>query len=81
VSSSRGEPPALLLWWERLSTGVQGAIAFPVFFVLLVLLNWGPWNQPLWRSIIYGVIEGLPLTALLLWVTDSERRKRRDGAG
>lgn len=66
----------LLRRWESLPTLTQGAIAFPLFFLLFLLLNWGPWNQPLWRSILYGVIEGLPFTALLLWVTDSERRKR-----
>ena len=62
--------------WEALPTRVQGAIALPVFCVLLFLVNLGVFNQPLGRSILYGVIESVPLTALLLVATSNERRKR-----
>jgi hypothetical protein len=62
--------------WEALSTRVQGAVAYPVFFVVLLFLNLGVFNQPVGRSILYGFIESAPLTALLLVATTNERRKR-----
>ena len=63
--------------WEALPTRVQGVVAFPVFSVLLFFVNLGVFNQPVGRSILYGLIEGAPLTALLLVATSNERRKRR----
>ena len=62
--------------WEALPTRVQGALAFPVFSVLLFFVNMGIFNQPTGRSILYGLIESAPLTALLLVATANERRKR-----
>jgi len=62
--------------WEALPTRVQGALAFPVFSVLLFFVNLGIFNQPTGRSILYGLIESAPLTALLLVATANERRKR-----
>jgi hypothetical protein len=70
------EPPGLLRRWESLSTPVQGAIVFPPLAVLLFLLNVGGFGQPLLRSILYGLIEALPFTALILIATANERRKR-----
>jgi hypothetical protein len=66
----------LLRRWEALEPWRQGAIAFPVFGVLTFLLNLGPFNQALWRSIVYGVIEGGILTGLLLVATRTEKSKR-----
>ena len=74
------EPPALLRRWEALSTGAQAAIVFPVLVVLLFLVNLGVFNQPAWRSIVYGVIEAIPVAALVLVATANERR-RRSGPG
>jgi hypothetical protein len=62
--------------WEALPTRMQGALAFPVFSVLLFFVNLGIFNQPTGRSILYGLIESAPLTALLLVATANERRKR-----
>lgn len=62
--------------WEALPTRVQGALALPVFFVLLFFVNLGIFNQPTGRSILYGLIESVPLTALLLVATGNEKRKR-----
>ena len=62
--------------WEALPTRVQGALAFPIFSVLLFFVNLGIFNQPTGRSILYGLIESAPLTALLLVATANERRKR-----
>jgi hypothetical protein len=74
--SGRQGPPGLLRRWESLSTPVQGAIAFPPLAVVLFLLNLSGFNQPLARSIVYGVIEGAVVTALILVATANERRKR-----
>lgn len=65
--------------WEALTTPLQAAIAFPPLAVLLFLVNLGPFGQPLWRSILYGLIEAAPVTALILVATANERRKRSGG--
>lgn len=66
----------LLRRWESLSTPVQAAIVFPPLALVLFLLNLGGFNQPLLRSIVYGLIEAAPVTALVLIATANERRKR-----
>jgi len=76
---ARPEPPALVRRWEALSVPVQAAIVFPPLAVLLFLLNLGGFGQPLARSILYGLIEAAPVTALVLVATASERRKRTGG--
>jgi len=75
VSTSK-EPPKLVLRWESLSTPVQAAIVFPVLAVVFFFLNLVGFNQPVWRSILYGLIESAPFTALVLVATANERRKR-----
>lgn len=65
--------------WESLGPGVQAAIVFPPLAILLFLLNLGGFDQPLLRSILYGVIEAVPFTALILIATANERRKRSGG--
>jgi hypothetical protein len=47
--------------------------------VLLFLANLGPFGQPLWRSVLYGIFEGGVVTGLLLVATRSERDRRRGG--
>ncbi len=70
-------PPAIVLWWESLETWKQLAISFPVLAVLMLLVNVGPFSQPLWRSILYGIFEGAVLSGLLAAATAAERGKRR----
>jgi hypothetical protein len=77
VPDQAPEPPELLRRWESLPTGLQGVLSFSVFAVLLLVVNLVVFSQPLWRSILYGLIEGVPLTALLLVATANERRKRQ----
>jgi hypothetical protein len=67
--------------WESLRPAVQAAIVFPPLAIVLFLLNLGGFNQPLWRSILYGLIEAAPVTALVLVATANERRKRSGGGG
>jgi hypothetical protein len=64
--------------WEALSVPIQAAIAFPPLVVVLLLLNLAGFGQPLVRSIVYGLIEAAPVTALVLVATANERRKRTD---
>jgi len=70
-------PPAIVLWWESLETWKQLAISFPLLAVLMLLVNVGPFSQPLWRSILYGIFEGAVLSGLLAVATAAERGKRR----
>jgi len=69
-------PPAVVLWWERLETWQQLALSFPVFAVLTFLLNVGPFNQAILRSVFYGLFEGAVLSGLLAVATRTERDRR-----
>lgn len=69
-------PPAIVLWWEGLETWKQLAISFPVLAAFMLLLNVGPFSQPLLRSVLYGLFEGAILSGLLAVATATERRKR-----
>lgn len=72
-------PPRAILWWEALETWQQLAISFPVSAVLTFLLNLGPFNQPLLRSVFYGFFEGGVISGLLAVATRTERDRRRGG--
>jgi hypothetical protein len=69
-------PPRFLRWWESLETWKQLAISFPVFAIFTFLINIGPFNQPVPRSILYGLFEGAVLSGLMAVVTRNERLKR-----
>jgi hypothetical protein len=69
----------MLQRWESLKPGVQAAIVFPPLAIVLFLLNLTGFDQPLLRSILYGLIEAAPVTALVLIATANERRKRSGG--
>jgi hypothetical protein len=69
-------PPRLVRWWEGLDTWKQLALSFPVFAVLTFLANVGPFNQPLLRSVFYGLFEGAVLSGMMAVVTRTERDKR-----
>src|SRR4029077_14419663 len=76
MSQAPKPPPRFLLWWEALDTWKQLAFSFPVFAVLTFLLNVGPFNQPILRSVFYGVFEGGVLSGLLAVATRTERGRR-----
>lgn len=69
-------PPTIVAWWERLETWKQLAISFAPFSVLMFVINVGPFDQPLLRSVFYGLFEGAVLTGLLAVATATERSKR-----
>lgn len=73
----RPSTPRLVLWWEALDTWKQLAISFPIFAILMFLINIGPFSQPLGRSIFYGLFEGAVLGGLLAVATATERGRRR----
>ena len=62
--------------WEALSPFVQGAIALPPGSLLLFFVNLGPFHQPVWRSVLYGIFEGAVVTGMLLIATATEKSKR-----
>ena len=66
----------LILWWEALETWRQLAMSFPIFAALMLVINIGPFSQPLLRSIFYGLFEGALLSGLLAVATATERRRR-----
>jgi hypothetical protein len=76
MSQAPQPPPRILLWWESLDTWKQLAISFPVFAVLTFLLNVGPFNQAILRSVFYGVFEGGVLAGLLSVAARTERGRR-----
>lgn len=67
----------LLLWWESLETWRQLAISFPILALLMLLINIGPFSQPLLRSVFYGLFEGALLSGMLAVATATERGRRR----
>lgn len=69
--------PRLVLWWEALETWQQLLISFPILAALMLLINVGPFSQPLLRSIFYGLFEGGILSGMLAVATVTERNKRR----
>jgi hypothetical protein len=77
ASETRSRPSKLVLWWEGLETWQQLALSFPILAVVTFLLNIGPFNQPLFRSVLYGVFEGGVLSGLLALATRSERGRRQ----
>ena len=64
--------------WEALSAWAQAGIAFPVAFVLMLVIHLGPFNQPMARAIGYAMFWGAILTALLVVASRAERARRLD---
>ena len=69
--------PRLVRWWESLETWHQLALSFPILSALMLVINIGPFSQPLGRSIFYGLFEGAVLSGLLAVATATERGRRR----
>lgn len=65
-----------LRWWEERATRTQVWVSATVLCVFFFLLNWLLFLQPLFRAVPYGVIEGLPFAAILVWATHAEHQSR-----
>jgi hypothetical protein len=76
-TSRRRRPPRFVLWWEGLETWRQLAVSFPILAVITFLINAGPFNQPVLRSVFYGLFEGGVLSGLLAVATATERGRRQ----
>jgi hypothetical protein len=76
MDPGRKPPPRVVLWWEALDTWKQLALSFPVFAALTFVVNLGPFNQPILRSVFYGLFEGAILTGLLAVATRTEKGRR-----
>lgn len=77
MGDPRSQRSRLLLWWEALETWRQLLISFPVFAALMLFINVGPFNQPLLRSIFYGLFEGAILSGMMAVATATERGRRQ----
>jgi len=77
MSNQPKPPPRVVTWWEGLEVWQQLALSFPVFAVVTFLLNLGPFNQPILRSVFYGLFEGGVLAGLMAVATRTERDRRR----
>lgn len=76
ISQPGRDPHPIIGWWEAIETWKQLALSFPVFAILTLLMNIGPFNQPWLRSILYGLFEGGVLSGLLAVATATERGRR-----
>ncbi|MEO6798287.1 MAG: hypothetical protein ABI401_12635 [Candidatus Dormibacter sp.] len=76
MKPTRNPPPRLLRWWEALETWKQLALSFPVFAILTFVINLGAFNQPILRSVFYGLFEGAVLGGLMAVATRTERDRR-----
>jgi hypothetical protein len=77
MGDPRSRRSRLLLWWEALETWRQLSISFPVFAALTLVINIGVFNQPLLRSIFYGLFEGAVLSGMMAVATATERGRRQ----
>ncbi|MFZ4754497.1 MAG: hypothetical protein ACOYL4_00620 [Miltoncostaeaceae bacterium] len=68
--------PALLIRWEDLAIGIQVAAAFVVSFVVLAMIHMSLFNQPLGRSLWYGLFWGVLATVVIVAGTRTERARR-----
>lgn len=79
MGDPRSPRTRLILWWEALETWRQLLISYPIFAALTLFINIGPFNQPLLRSIFYGLFEGAVLSGMLAVATATERGRRQEG--
>ena len=66
----------LLRRFEELPLWAQVALALPAMVLLFYLIHLVLFFQPQSRAIIYGLMYGIPFTALLIYASHHERSKR-----
>jgi len=72
--------PSLIVRWEELHVSAQVAVAFVVATLVLWAIHILLLNQPLGRGFVYGLFWAVPVTAIVVLATRTER-SRRIGAG
>ena len=71
--------PSIITRWEDLHVGVQIAASFVIAFVVLVFVHWAFLNQPVGRSLWYGLFWGAIATLVIVLATRAERARRLSG--
>lgn len=74
---------SLLERWEALGRERQIQLAFPTLLVSITAIHFGiPGDRVWWSNLVYGFMYAFVLTAVVVGVTEGERRRRaaaRDG--
>lgn len=74
------QPPTLIRKWESFDMGLQFLIAWPTLTVIISIIHLTALNQPVWRSLLYGVFWALPAAFVVAMASQNEARKRRKAA-
>jgi hypothetical protein len=78
--SDAKQPPTLIRKWEGFDMGLQFLIAWPSLTVIISIIHLTALNQPVWRSLLYGVFWALPAAFVVAMASQNEARKRRKAA-
>jgi hypothetical protein len=78
--SDAKQPPTLIRKWEGFDMGLQFLIAWPTLTVIISIIHLTALNQPVWRSLLYGVFWALPAAFVVAMASQNEARKRRKAA-
>lgn len=71
------ERPRLLVRWEELGRERQIKLAFPTLLVAISAIHFAiPGDRAWWTNLVYGFMYAFVLTAVVVGVTEGERRRR-----
>ncbi len=68
--------PSIIIRWEELHVGVQVAVSFAASLIVLTFVHWTLLNQPVGRSLSYGLFWGVIATVVIMIATRTERGRR-----
>ncbi len=68
--------PSLIVRWEELHVGAQVVVAFVVATLVLWAVHILLLNQPVGRGFVYGLFWAVPVTAIVVLATRTERARR-----
>jgi hypothetical protein len=69
----------VLRWWEQLGGRNRVLVGSPLAFVVLFAFHEAFFPLLSWRqSLLYAVMEAVPVALLLAWATQNELRRRAD---
>ena len=67
---------SLIVRWEELHVGAQVAVTFVVSTLVLWAVHILLLNQPVGRGFVYGLFWAVPVTAIVVLATRTERARR-----
>jgi len=73
--------PSLIGRWEERHVGAQVAVAFVVSTLVLWAVHILLLNQPVGRGFVYGLFWAVPVTAVVVLATRTERARRMGTGG